>query len=603
MARMLPLRATVRPLDLSQHLLEVELVVPAEAVVAGAVAAMAAWTPGSYLVRDYARFVDRVRQVAGDSEQPLEKLDKQRWHLPPSTGDLTLRYRLYGNDLTVRTNHVDASHAQVIPAASFLYLEGQLDRPAEVCFQGFPSSWKVASALPKKQGAYLAKDFDTLVDSPFELGDFRTQSFLSSGTRFELAFTGNHNGDEGRITEATQRIVEAAGAIFGGFPFKRYVFLFTFAPKVRGGLEHRDCTSLIADAHGFDKPEGYWALYRLVAHEFFHAWNVKRLHDTVLGPFDYSRENPTKMLWFHEGLTSYMEHVIALRAGVIPWSYAARELAHCWTEQMQRPGRHEQSLEEASWDAWIRYYKQHEFSPNSSVSYYDKGAMVAWLMDAALLQGSQGKAGLPELFAILWHRHGEHGLGDADVRRVFQELTGQDPAKFWNGYISGRAELNPLAIEAAFGLHFQSSAPWETLSSENAADPAAQRRARAWTGLVISANAPTIQNVVPDSPAAKAGLSFGMEILAVNGWRTTTTSDIERQLLEPGPGGQAVMLVADRGRVFQVSVPVIECPDRSYRVVPDPKATAAQRKVFSRAYGEPFPSEAVRRRARREARP
>ncbi|HJW72189.1 MAG TPA: hypothetical protein VJ486_04980 [Geothrix sp.] len=603
MARLQPIRATVRPLDLAQHLFEVELVIPAEAVVSGAVAAMAAWTPGSYLVRDYARFVDRVRQITGKSEHSLEKLDKQRWQLPASTGDFTLRYRVYGNDLTVRTNHLDASHAQIIPAATFLYLEGQLERPVEVRFQGFPASWKDASALPKKQGAYLARDFDTLVDSPFELGEFRSQSFRTGGTTFELAFTGSHNGDEGRIAEATHRIVEAAGAVFGGFPFKRYVFLLTFAPKIRGGLEHCDCTSLIADAHAFDKPEGYWALYRLVAHEFFHAWNVKRLHDTVLGPFDYSRENPTRMLWFHEGLTSYMEYVIALRAGVIPWSYAARELARCWTEQMQRPGRHEQSLEEASWDAWIRYYKQHEFSPNSSVSYYDKGAMVAWLMDAAIRRSSRGKAGLPELFAALWRRHGAAGLEDADVRRAFQELSGQDAIPFWDGYISGRAELDSLAIEAAFGLQLESRAPWEVLSPEDAADPAAQRRARAWTGLVISAGAPTIQNVIPGSPAATAGISFGMEVLAVNGWRTTAAAEVERQLLEPGPGAKATLLVADRGRVFEALVPVIECPERSYRVLFDSKATAAQRENFARAYGVPFPAEPGRRSAKRGARP
>jgi predicted metalloprotease with PDZ domain len=602
MPRLHPIRATLRPLDLAQHLFEVELVIPAEAVASGAVAAMAAWTPGSYLVRDYARFVDRVRRVEGALETPLEKLDKQRWQLPVSAGDLTLRYRVYGNDLTVRTNHLDASHAQIIPAATFLYLEGQVGRPVDVRFQGFPESWSEASALPKKQGAYVAWDFDTLVDSPFELGDFRKRSFISGDTTFELAFTGDHNGDEGRITEATHRIVEAAGAIFGGFPFKRYLFLFTFAPKLRGGLEHRDCTSLIADAHAFDKPEGYWFLYRLVAHEFFHAWNVKRIHDTVLGPFDYSRENPTKMLWFHEGLTSYMEHVIVLRAGVIPWSYAAKELARCWTEQIQRPGRHEQSLEEASWDAWIRYYKQHEFSPNSSVSYYEKGAMVAWLMDATLRLGSGGKTGLPEFFALLWHRHGEGGLSDADVRVAFQECSGQNPDPFWAAYISGRAELDSTVLGEAFGFSLEASAPWDTLPPELAEDAAALRRAKAWTGLVIASDSPTIRNVIPDSPAAKAGLSFGMEILAVNGWRTTSASELEQQLAEPGPGGKAVLLVSDRGRVVEAKISVIECPERNIRLRPISGATATQRQNFTKTYGQPFPSEAVRRGIKGEAR-
>jgi len=590
-----PIRATLRPLDLAQHLFEVELTLPAEALTQGAVAALPAWTPGSYLVRDYARFVDRVRIVDGRRERPLEKLDKQRWPLPGSTRDLTVRYRVYGNDLTVRTNHLDATHAQIIPAATFLYLEGQLDRPIEIRFEGFPKAWKVASALPLKQGAYLARDFDTLVDSPFELGCFRSRSFNSGGTTFELAFTGDHNGDEDRIMEATRKIVEAAGAIFDGFPFKRYLFLFTFAPKLRGGLEHRDCTSLISDSHAFERPEGYYALFQLVAHEFFHAWNVKRLHDTVLGPFDYSRENPTKMLWFHEGLTSYMEHLIVLRAGVVPWSHTAKELARCWSEQVQRPGRLEQSLEESSWDAWIRLYKPHEFSPNSSVSYYDKGELVGWLMDAALREGSRGKAGLADLFARLWSRHGERGLLDADVRRAFQELSGKDPAPFWAAFISGRADLDATLLRRAFGLVMEARAPWEGLPPGAQQDPVALRRAQAWTGLVLATHGPMVQNVIPDSPAVKAGLSFGMEILAVDGWRTLTAGEVQRGLAQPGPGGRARVLAADRGRVFEVTVPVVESPERSHRLVPDPKVTALQRTAFAASYGQSWPAPAVKR--------
>ena len=595
MAKLAPIRATLRPLDLAQHLFDVELTLPAEAVASGAVAAMAAWTPGSYLVRDYARFVDRVRIQEGRRERPLEKLDKQRWQLPASKRDLTVRYRVYGNDLTVRTNHVDATHAQIIPAATFLYLEGQLDRPVEVRFEGFPETWNVASPMPLKHGAHVAKDFDTLVDSPFELGAFRQRHFKTGGTTFELAFTGLHNGDEGRITEATRKIVEAAGAIFGGFPFKRYVFFFTFTPKLRGGLEHKDCTSLISDSQAFDRPEGYFALYQLVAHEFFHAWNVKRLHDPVLGPFDYSRENPTKMLWFHEGLTSYMEHVIVARAGVVPWSHTSKELAKCWSEQVQRPGRLEQSLEESSWDAWIRFYKQHEFSPNSSVSYYDKGEMVAWLMDATIREGSRGKAGLADLFTLLWARHGERGLTDADVRQGFRELSGKDPAPFWEAYLSGRAELDPAPLKRALGLSMEARAPWETLSPEEQKDPAALRRARAWTGLVLAPNGPTVQNVIPGSPAAEAGLSFGMEILAVDGWRTTTAVEVQRSLAQPGPGGVARVLAADRGRVFEVPVPVAESPERSHRLLADPRASAAQRAGFTATYGQPFPAAPVKR--------
>lgn len=594
-----PVRAVLRPLDLAQHQLEVELTFPREAVAEGAVAALAAWTPGSYLVRDYARFVDRVRWLDGDREQPLEKLDKQRWRLPASDRDLVVRYRVYGNELTVRTNHLDPRHAQVIPAATFLYLEGQLERPCAVRFEGWPRTWRTACALPRRGGAWFARDVDTLLDSPFELGTFRTRGFEAGGTAFELAFTGDHDGDEDRITEATRRIVRAAGAMFGGFPFDRYLFLFTFAPGLRGGLEHRDCTSLISPSHAYGRPEGYHALHQLVAHEFFHAWNVKRLRDAVLGPFDYARENPTKLLWFHEGLTSYLELVLVLKAGVVPWSHAARELAKGWGEQTQRPGRREQSLEESSWDAWIRLYKPHEFSPNSSVSYYEKGRMVGWLMDAALREATAGRRGVADFFARLWKRHGDGPLADADLRRAYREVSGLDPAPFWDAWISGRAELDPDLVRRAFGLRLEPRAPWEALSPEEREDPEALARARSWTGLVLAPAAPTVQNVLPGSPAAAAGLSFGMELLAVDGWRTATAAEAQRALAAPGPGGTARVLAADQGRVFETTVAVEESPERTYRLVADAAAGAPQKAAFRASYGQPFPAAAPRRAARR----
>ncbi|HEX4845072.1 MAG TPA: PDZ domain-containing protein, partial [Geothrix sp.] len=262
-------------------------------------------------------------------------------------------------------------------------------------------------------------------------------------------------------------------------------------------------------------------------------------------------------------------------------------------------GRLEQSLEESSWDAWIRFYKQHEFSPNSSISYYEKGEMAAWLMDAALREGSRGKAGLAELFALLWTRHGENGLTDADVRRAFEALSGKDSAPFWNAYISGRAELDPAPLRRAFGLDMEARAPWESLSPEEAKDPAALRRAKAWTGLVFAPNGPTVQNVIPGSPAAKAGLSFGMEVLAVDGWRTTTAAEAQRALAEPGPGAKAAVLASDRGRVFEVQVPVVENPGRTHRLMPDPRTGAVQRAAFAASYGQPYPAAPVKRGGRR----
>lgn len=574
---LLPLQICVRPLDLALHEIEVEISLPAEAVTQGAVVALAAWTPGSYLVRDYARFLDRVslRNSEG-TECGVTKLDKQRWELSSLSQGGVLTYRLFCNDLTVRTNHVDARHAHLVGAASFPVLEGQEQRPCHVRFEGWPPDWQVACSLPEYEGGYLAADYDTLVDSPFELGRFRRYEWNHEGTDFELVITGEHNGDEVRILEGTREIVAVCGGLFGGFPFERYVFLLTFSPGTRGGLEHRDSTSLLADAFAFDRPEGYYDLFTLIAHEFFHAWNVKRLRAPELGPFDYSRENPTRLLWFHEGFTSFMQYGLVLQAGVAPWTWVARKLGATWTEYTQRRGRLEQSLEESSFDAWIRHYKPTEFSANSTVSYYEKGALVAWMMDARIRLASQGAKGLEHLFRLLWERFGDGPVADRDLRQAYQELALESPDGFWAAHIEGVAELDASAICQAYGLRFEQLAPWELAED----DAESQRRARVYTGLTFSGEGCVIHSVEPGSAAALAGLSYGQEILAVDGWRTANAADIQRRFRDRAPGNAVPVLAVDRGRVHSCLVLLEEHPHRVTRIQTSAQATNRQREAF-----------------------
>lgn len=590
-----PIRAVVRPINLAQHEVAVELELPAEALGKGSVAALPAWTPGSYLVRDYARFVDRVElKDSKGRHQRVEKLDKQRWRLPDLEGTAFLSYRVFCDELSVRTNHVDATHAQLVGAATFMYIEGELQRPVEVRFEGFPEGWKVASSLRLKDGAYRAQDYETLVDSPFELGTFRLHEFHALNADFEFAITGEHNGDESRLVEGAQKIVTQAGRIFGGFPFGHYTFLLTFSPKARGGLEHKSSTSLLSDPFRFSKTAGYEGFFGLISHEFFHAWNVKRLHDPVLGPFDYSRENYTKLLWFHEGITDYMDNLIAMKAGVVSWPTVAKQWAKRWTENGQRPGRAEQSLEEASFDAWIRFYKPSEFTTNSTVDYYEAGALVGLMMDAKIRMGSKGSKGMEDLFALLWGRHGEQGLTDSDIRKAFQELSGLDPEPFWNAHIRSNGPMDASAIGTAYGLKFEAKAPWLTLPPEDLKDPGLARFARSYVGLEFGSNpdVPTIKNVVPGSPAFESGLSYGQEILAVDGWRTTSGSEVQQRIADVRVGGEAVILVQDRGRVRTVSMPVIENPARTFRILPDPAATEEQKATFTKWTGQPFPAPA-----------
>jgi len=584
----LPVKVTVRPLDLALHEIAVEMELPAQAVAEGAIAMLPVWTPGSYLVRDYARFLDRVllRDAQGH-RVPIRKVGKQRWQIPPLAAGGVLSYRLFCNDLTVRTNHVDTRQAHLVGAASFLALEGQLNRPFEVRFEGWPESWEVATPLPLRGDAYLATDFDTLVDSPFALGAFRRLAWTEQGSEFELVIVGQHNGDEARILEGTRAIVATCGRMFGGFPFPRYVFLLIFSPGGAGGLEHRDSTSLLADAFALGKLDGYHDLFTLIAHEFFHAWNVKRLRAEELGPFDYARENATSLLWFHEGFTSFMQFGIVLRAGVVPWAWVARKLGNTWTEYGTRAGRLEQSLEEASFDAWIRHYKPTEFTVNSTVSYYEKGAAVAWMMDAKLRLASAGEAGLEQFFQHLWQHFGDRSLSDGDLRQAFQELSRQDPGPFWRDFIQGCAELDSAEITKAYGLRFERVAPWE--NGAETKDTLAQQRTRIYTGLSFTRDTSTIQNVVPGSPAARAGLNYGQEILAVGGWRTASADEVQQRFADQELGAAVEVLAADRGRVFRCQVEPAENPLRAIRLLPAVAPTPAQKLAFQAWTGQPLP--------------
>ncbi len=574
------IHATLRPLDLPQHTLEVMLELPADLMATGPVLAIPAWTPGSYLVRDHARFVDRVALVdASGTRHPVSKLDKQRWALPVLEGSARLSYRLYANELSVRTNHADPRHAHLVGAATFLFPEAEPHRSWRLTFEGWPEGWRVATPLDAADGAYLAEDRDTLVDTPFELGTFRLHAWEQEGVHLALALTGESCADETRIAEGIRRIVDVSADLFGGLPFRRYLFLLTFNPGSSGGLEHRTSTSLLADPHAFEGPEGYHDLMTLVAHEFFHVWSVKRMRPAELVPLDYRGEQPTRLLWFFEGLTNFMQYGLAGSAGVLPWSWTVRELASFWTDFTTRAGRLEQSLEEASFDAWIRTYKPTEASTNTGVSYYGKGTVVGWLMDAQLRLASEGKTGLQDYFRLLWSRHGDGPVRDEDLRVAFRDLGG-DPEPLWRAWIQGTEELDPAPIEQAYGLELQRLAPWELLDGERAQDEAFSMRARLWTGIVWDGSGARIRSVIPGSPACLAGLTYGMEVIAVQGWRTSAASEAQARLGDGVLGQSMSVLAADRGRVAEYRLVLAENPARITRVVSAKEPSEAQRRAF-----------------------
>jgi predicted metalloprotease with PDZ domain len=572
----------------ASHEYEVEMRVPAMPGRDEVEIAFPAWAPGSYMIRDFVRHVsgltvtdERGRPLPADS---VSRLDKQRWLIGSGGRALRVRYRVFAFEATVRTSFLDDSHAYWNGTSLFFYVEGQLSRPCQVEVVLPRRGWRVATALPPVSGrrqTFAAANFDELCDSPFEIGTHQVRTFAVGRTQFELALFGRTNADVDRLVDILRRVVAATGRIFGGFPFKRYVFIVHALPVGSGGLEHRASVTMDITGLSFEDENGYVRFADLAAHEFFHAWNVKRIRDATLGPFDYARENYTRLLWLFEGCTDYLAHIIMLRARVTTVKQFLKMIAEDWPKYATRPGRNESSLENLSFDAWVKQYKPSENFINRAASYYEKGFWTAMALDIELRVASGGARGLTELFRLLWDRFGrdERPIADADVRAAAAELAGKPLDGFFDHHVRGTGDLSlPDWLERA-GLNVDARPDWdETARPAADRDPVRARRARAWTGLSLNPDRTTVRNVVPGSPAWKAGLTFNDEIIAVGGARVNGATFAKR-VADHAPGDRVPVAFFRRDELASVELILAESPERRFTVILDDEAGARARTV------------------------
>jgi predicted metalloprotease with PDZ domain len=452
------------------------------------------------------------------------------------------------------------------------------------------AGWRIATALPavpRRRLAYAAVDFDELADSPFEVGTHALHAFTVGRTRFELALYGRTNADPARLSDILRRVVRTTGRIFGGFPFRRYLFIVHALPVGSGGLEHRASVTMDIAGLSFEDEAGYVRFADLAAHEFFHVWNVKRIHDEKLGPFDYTRECYTRLLWLYEGCTDYLAHVIMLRAGVTRQRQFLRMIADDWPKYATRPGRNQSSLEELSFEAWIKQYKPSENFTNRAVSYYEKGFWTAMALDLSLRFANGGRRGLPEMIRWLWDRFGRRNqpITDPDVRAAASATAGRRMDRFFDHYVRGKEELPLPALLRRAGLKLEARAEWDEADKPvGDRDPVRSRRARAWTGLALHAERTTIRNVIPGSPAWRAGLTFNDEIVAVAGARVGNAT-FARRIADHPPGAQVRVTFFRRDQLQEAEVVLGESPERKLSVTADPKAGARARAVRDGWFG------------------
>ena len=563
-----PIRYTLSFPAPHTHYVEVTAVVPATGPSIEMM--MAVWTPGSYLVREYERHVESVTaEGANGRDLPVEKSAKNRWKI--ATGgerSVVVRYRVYGREMSVRTNWIESSFALLNGAPTFLTLADDVQRPHEITLV-LAEGWKCSVTALADTGEphrYIAADYDTLVDSPILLGNPTVYEFTVQGVKHLLVNEGEAGVFDGvRAVRDVEAIVREHLRMWGSLPYEKYVLLNVLT-EASGGLEHRNSTVLMASRWATRTRKAYVSWLELVSHELFHVWHVKRLRPIELGPFDYEREAHTRSLWVIEGITEYYGNLLIHRAGLMSRDEFLEALSEKIESLQTTPGRLVQSAALASFDAWIKLYRPDENSPNTSVSYYTKGCVIAFLLDAIIRRASGGAKSLDEAMRTAYERYaGRRGFTPQQFRGLIEDLCGRSLAGFWNDAIDGTAELKYADALDYFGLRFKPETPRPG------------ERQKAWLGALMKVEDGRllVTEVKRETPAFKAGLNVDDEIIAIDDFRVRADR-LDQRLEQYAPGQNVLVLVARRERLHHLTLMLDAEPMRLWRIEMDPIATPVQ---------------------------
>lgn len=506
-----------------------------------------AWIPGSYLVREFARHVVSVSASSNGLPVQVEKIDKMRWRVAPCDASLELVFLIYANDLSVRGAYLDQTRGFLNGSSVFPAVTGREYEACEVCISRpdgkLFKDWQIASSLSAIDDSsldcwcYLAKNYDDLIDHPIEIGNFSRIQFKACGIIHEIVIAGRHDADLGRLTKDIQAICETQIHFFGEpAPFDRYLFLTMAVGEGYGGLEHRASTALICSrndlpyAHETAIKSGYRQFLGLVSHEYFHAWNVKRIKPSAFAPYELGQEGYTRLLWAFEGITSYYDDLMLLRAGLISAQVYLDQIAQAMTSVQRTPGRHIQTLEEASLDAWIKYYRQDENSPNAQISYYVKGALVALCLDLTIRLQTQGMKSLDDVMRAAWLRFGRdfdvrgNGIGEQEWEALAMEVTGLDLSGFFDRALRSTDELPVACLLAQFGIESQLRRASGPVDKGGWHDEPIQPAVSLAVKTVAEGGHLKLTHVLSNGAAQEAGLSAGDILLAVDGLRVTPSN-------------------------------------------------------------------------------
>ncbi|MHC5003193.1 MAG: M61 family metallopeptidase [Planctomycetota bacterium] len=589
--------------------------------------ALPVWRPGRYQVLDPAGAVRDVTAASGDG-RPLrvEKTGKSTWSIETAGADsVTVAYRLYANELGSRTRHVDDTHAFLSGESVFMYFPSRRDREVRVSIEA-PAGWRVATGLEspgEDPRVRVAASYDVLVDSPFEIGLHDVLEFDVAGIPHEIVIWGDCEYDGARLVEDTRRIVETQRAIFGRLPYERYVFMIHAGAGAGGGTEHLNSTIMQTSCSSLEgsleNDRAYRRFLGLVSHEMFHTWNVKQFRPAGLTPYDYQRENYTRLLWVVEGATSYYDDLTLVRAGVVkPGRYLDR-LGDAVTSLRKRPGARVQSLESSSFDAWIKFTRPDADSVNATVSFYAKGALASLLLDMHIRARSSNTASMDDVMRTLFERFPPEGPGyrPEDMVAIAGELAGDSLVEVFATAVRGTDPLDLESVLGVVGLELvfepagdgreddedgegDDDGPDEDAPAGDGPGGAGQEpraggpvvREAAYLGLDLAdrGGRAVVRSVRADGPAWSAGIIVDDEIVAMNA-RRLRAGDLDDRLERHQPGEVVTLHVIRRDVLRTFTVALAGRPDGTWEIRRLDDADEAQRAAYAQWLGQPWPDE------------
>ena len=528
---------------------------------------MPVWAPGSYLIREFPKNIESVHAHTVDSKElDVKKVDKNTWRIKNGDAEkIVIDYRIYAYEVSVRTSYVDESHAFLSPTGVFMFIDGLIDLPSEVTVTPYEGWSKISTGLEPvngKNNTFYAENFDILFDSPIEIGNQDIFHFTAAGVEHEVAMVGGGNYDPERLKRDMASIVEEATDVFGVNPNKRYVFIVHNYASGGGGLEHLNSTVLGASRFAYSNPDRYNGFLGLVAHEYFHVWNIKRLRPENLGPFNYSAENYTTNLWISEGFTAYYDNLLVRRSGFYDENSYLKMLTNDIEAVENRPGNLVQPLDLASFDAWIKYYRPDENSVNTTVSYYNKGALMGMLLDLKTLHATNGAKRLDDIMEAMYKEYYEkldRGFTDAEFKSMAEKIAGVSIDDIYD-YVNNAKPIDYNKYLSYAGMKLVNQLEGVRLPD---------------FGVRLVKN--RIISVSRNSGAWNGGLNVHDELIAINGYRIDEEGkEMTRILSEVNVGDEVTVLISRDGVIKELRFTLPENKQADYVIEPVADATPEQ---------------------------